>query len=178
MAKVTGEISDIKIYRTCEINELSDSLKKIVKDKENEVNKLKSIASKCSNAKDIYFDPTIKLDQSGKTKNLENGILIEFYMRYHDKLAVGDKCVVLNANKMVLMRVYGDEEAPYTDLRPDEHIDAITSVDSIDGRIVTSILKNGALNKLLIELQRKCCDIYGKPWKDMHEIWDMYNDKK
>ena len=168
-SKVTGVLSDIKVYRTCEMDELSESLTKIVSSSERKAKAIKRIADSASN--DVYVGNTDKLPQVGKLKNVD-GVMIEFYMRYHDKLAVGDKTVVNNANKCVLMNVYSDEESPYTDFRPNEAIDQITSASSVDGRIITSIIKLGALNKVMIELQRSVCDIYGIPWKTLHEIKD------
>ena len=91
-------------------------------------------------------------------------------MQYEDLLAAGDKCSALNANKMVLMNIYPDDEAPYSETRKNEHIDVCSRARSMDGRMITSIMKTGALNKLLIELQRKCCEIYGEDWKDLHQI--------
>jgi len=170
-SKVTGSIADIKIYRTCDIEELSSSLQKIVKSKETEINRLKKIAKTCNN--EVQFDSTDKLAMNGKLKHVD-GILIEIYMKYHDKMSVGDK-ISSNANKNILKYVYSDEEAPYTDFRPSENIDQITSASSMDGRIITSIMKYGALNKCMIELYRKVCDIMGVQWIDLHELMDLEN---
>lgn len=173
-SKITGIISDIKIYRTCEIDELSDSLKKIVTSYEKNIKVIKKIADQASN--ETHFDATYKLPQVGKLKNVD-GVLIEIYMRYHDKLSVGDK-LSSNANKNVLMHIYSDNDAPYTDFRPNEQIDLLNSCSAIDGRMITSIIKIGALNKVMIELHRSVCDIMGVPWKTIHEIKDdeMKND--
>jgi hypothetical protein len=173
-SKVTGVISDIKIYRTCEIDELSESLRKIVKSRETEINRLKKLAK--DSETEVQLDSGDKLPQTGKLKNVD-GVLIEIYMKYHDKLSVGDKIVVLNANKNVLMDIYDDKDAPYTDFAPDEPIDQITSASSMDGRMVTSIIKVGALNKLLIWMSRRICDIYGVKWKNLHEIKDDFMKK-
>lgn len=173
-SKVTGVISDIKIYRTCEIDELSDSLKKIVTAYENNIKKIKRIADKADN--EVRFSPHDKLPQAGKLKNID-GVLIEIYMKYHDKMSVGDKSVLNNANKCVLTDIYPDDQAPYTDFRPTESIDQIGSASSLDGRILTSTIKVGALNKAMIELQRKMCDIYGIQWKNLHEIKDSEMNK-
>jgi hypothetical protein len=173
-SKVTGIISDIKIYRTCDIEECSDSIKKIIKTKENDINKYKRIAAKCNN--EVQFDSTEKLPQNGKLKNV-NGILIEIYMKYHDKVSIGDKGVLTNANKCIYKTIYKDSEAPYTDFRPDEHIDQITSASSMDGRIITSIMKTGAANKLMVELYRKVAEIMGVKWLDLHELKE-YVEKK
>lgn len=170
-SKVTGVISDIKIYRTCETDELSDSLKKIVKTREAEINRLKKLSK--NSLSPVQFDSTEKLPQNGKLKNVD-GVRIEIFMKYHDPLSVGDKIVVLNANKNVLMDVYADEDAPYTDYRRNEAIDQITSASSMDGRMITSIMKTGSLNKLMIELGRKACEKNGIKWKDLHETREEY----
>jgi hypothetical protein len=166
-SKVTGEISDIKIYRTCDLDEMSESLRKIISTREEEIRKKKSKLKGCSN--DVHFDSSGKLPATGKLKNVD-GILIEIYMKYHDKLSCGDKLTLNNANKCVLMNVFSDDEAPYTDFRPNEPIDQIGSASSLDGRMLTSTIKLGALNKAMVELQRSVCDIYGIPWKNIHEI--------
>jgi hypothetical protein len=174
-SKVTGIISDIKIYRTCEIDECSESIKKLIKSYEANINKYKRIASKCTN--DVQFDSTEKLPQNGKLKNT-SGILIEIYMKYHDKISIGDKGVLTNANKCVYRNIYEDKDAPYTDFRPNEKIDQITSASSMDGRIITSIMKTGAANKLMIELYRKVADIMGVKWVDLHELKEQVEAKK
>ena len=117
------------------------------------------------------------MQATGKMKNAENSVLIEFYMRYHDRMGSGDKVVNSTANKNILMNIYSDADAPYTDFRPDEAIDSISSASAIDGRIITSPFKAGALNKALIELQRKCAEIYGEKPMTLHEIYDYYYGK-
>lgn len=167
-SKVTGTISDIKIYRTCEIDELSESLRSIVTKYENGIKKIKKVADRSNN--DIVLPPYEKLPMNGKLKNVD-GILIEIYMKYTDRLSVGDK-LSSNANKTVLMNIYKDSEAPYTDFRPNEKIDMVNSCSALDGRMLTSIQKNGLLNKVMIELSRSVCDIMGVKYKTIHEIYD------
>ena len=174
-SKVTGVISDIKIYRICEIEEMSDSLKKIVTAHERNIKSIEKVANQASN--EVHLDSTGKLPQTGKLKN-SDGVYIEIYMQYHDRLGVGDKLACLNANKVVLRDVYSNEEAPYGEFRPDEEIDVITSASSIDGRMVTSIIKLGALDKVMIELWRSVQDIYGITPKTIHEIGNEIMEKE
>lgn len=174
-SKVTGTIADIKIYRTCELEECSESLQKIIKSNNASINKLKRVASKCNN--EVQFDSTDTLPKNGKLKNV-NGVLIEIYMKYTDRISIGDKGVLTNANKCIYRNIYPDSEAPYTDFRPNEAIDQITSASSMDGRIITSIMKTGAANKLMIELYRKVCDIMGVKWYDLHELKEVIESKK
>lgn len=168
-SKVTGVISDIKIFRTVELDELSESLKKIVVTKEREIKKLKSIADKSKNDTVSLFDPIDKLSANGKLKDVD-GVRIEIYMKYHDKLSVGDKLVVNNANKVVIMDTYTDTNAPYTDFRPNEAIDVISSCSAIDGRMITSNFKLGCLYKIMIELSRKVKETMGVKWKTIHDM--------
>jgi hypothetical protein len=177
-SKVTGRISDIKIYRTCDIDEnMSDSMKKIITNYERGVNRLKKVADGCSNAGSVQLSEAGKLPPTGKLKNVD-GVRIEIYMEYHDKLGVGDKITNLNANKNTAMYLYSDEDAPYTDFRPTEHIDAVNSCSAIDGRMICSPFLVGGLNKLMIELWRKCCDIMNIKWPTLHEIYDEDMKKK
>ena len=71
--------------------------------------------------------------------------------------------------------MYKDEDAPYSDFRPTEKVDVISGVSSIDGRIICSPQKVGTLNKLLVELQRKCRSIYNKPFLNLHQMYDEAN---
>ena len=171
-SKVTGRISDIKIYRTCDIDDnMSDSMKKIITSYEREVNRLKKVANGCSNSDSVQLTEAGKLPPTGKLKHVD-GVRIEIYMEYHDKLSVGDKISNLNANKNVIMSQFSDDEAPYTDFRPNEAIDAVSSCSAIDGRMICSPFLVGALNKLMIELWRKCCDIMDVKWPTIHEIYE------
>ena len=92
-------------------------------------------------------------------------------MKYHDKMSCGDKLVCYLANKQVLMNTFKEEDSPYTDFRRNEKIDLVSSCSAIDGRMVTSPIKAGGLNKCMIELSRKVCDIMGVQWKTLHEIF-------
>ena len=154
---------------------MSDSLRKIVTAYERNIKSIEKVAKQASN--DVQIDSSGKLPQVGKLKN-SDGVYIEMYMEYHDKLGVGDKLACLNANKVVLRDVYSDEEAPYGEFRPNEAIDIISSASSMDGRIITSIIKNGALNKVMVELWRSVQEIYGITPKTIHEIGDEIMKKE
>lgn len=87
-SKVTGVLSDIRISRTCDISEMSDSMKKLVNSKESEINKLKKIAK--NSISPVKFDPTEKLEPIGKLRNAEDQVCIEFFMSYHARIAIGE----------------------------------------------------------------------------------------
>ena len=51
-------------------------------------------------------------------------------------------------------------------------IDIVGSASAIDGRMITSNFKLGALYKLMVELQRSACEKMGVKWKTLHEMND------
>ena len=125
----TGVIEDIRIYRTCEIDDMSPSLKKIVTEYEREQNRKANQIAK--------YDQTLakqyrcqKLEQEGKLKNIEDGVLIEIYVAYKDDFSVGDKLIFLGAQKGVAKEVIPEGDEPTSSYRPDEPIDAIASMVS------------------------------------------------
>lgn len=165
VSNVTGRVADIRIYRTCEIDEMSDSLKKIVNAYNAPINKLASkLKSEGIDNKEI--PSTYKLEPTGKMKRREDSVLIEFYLEFVDNVGVGDKIVFFSANKGVIRNVIKDQDAPYTDFRPNEKINALVSTVSIDKRMVTSTLRYGALQKLMIETTRSIRDMLGIEYDD------------
>ena len=88
-AKYTGLIQDIKIYRTCEIDELSTSLKKLVTEYEKGIKKKKAIYKKQNIPNANTIDPDYAMAPTGKLKNTD-GVRIEFYIKYFDNMGVGE----------------------------------------------------------------------------------------
>lgn len=164
-SKVTGVIADVKIYRTVEIEELSESLQKIVKAYEANIKKReKLLKSYGISTRDL--PPTYKLAPTGKLKNCEDGIFIEFYLKYQDLMSVGDKLVYFSANKGVVKYIIPKGKEPYTDFRKNEPIDAFISIRSVNARMVCSIPIYGAGAKLMVELDRTCKDMAGIAYDD------------
>ena len=102
----------------------------------------------------------------GKLKKAQDSILIEIYVEYLDSVGIGDKIVYYSANKAVEKNIFPEGKEPYTEFRPNEIIDAMVSVTSINHRIVTSSIITGAINKLMIELDRSVKDIMGIDYDD------------
>lgn len=89
-SKYTGVIQDIKIYRTCEIDEeMSESLTKIITDYEKKIKAKKAIYNKNGIPGANLLDPDYKMEPTGKMKNNADGVKIVFYISYNDKLSVG-----------------------------------------------------------------------------------------
>lgn len=167
-SKVTGLVQDIVMYRTVELDELSESLRKAFVAYENKISERKKTLKKYGiDTSSLPAD--YKLPATGKLKNAENGVLIEFYLRYEDKMSVGDKLIYYSALKGVVKDIFPEGKEPASEFRPDEKVHSLLSVGSVNGRMVTSILVNGGINKFLIELSRKCKDIAGNKY-DVNDI--------
>ena len=160
----TGVIEDIIIKRTVEINELSPTLKKIVNSYETEIkNKKKQL--KDLGVEDINHElPDLGvLPATGKLKNAQESVYIEIYIKYHDKFSVGDKLIYGAAVKGVDEELIPKELEPRSEYRPEEDVDAMLSIGSLNARMVTSVQIRGLINKGLIELTRQCKEILGIP---------------
>lgn len=166
-SKVTGFVEDVVIYRTVDTDELSPTLKKLVTDYEKRINKKKKEMQSCDvEYPDLYTGPIGKLPPTGKLKNAADSVVIEIYLRYEDQMSVGDKLIYHAALKGVVKDIFTEGDEPTSEFRPKERIDAILSVPSIVARMTGSILINGAINKYLIELTRKCKDMLGIKYDD------------
>ena len=153
-SKITGTIQDIKISRTVEKSELSDSLKKLCNSYEKEVNKKRKVMEKYNIDKQYTLDPTYKLEPTGKLKGCPEGVLIEIFLKEHVKFSIGDKLVYYSANKGVTKTTFKPGKEPFSEFRPEEEISSLIAVGSQQGRMVTSIVKVGGIYKALIELDR------------------------
>lgn len=169
-SKITGKVQDIKIYRTCELNELSPSLRKIVSKYEKEIKEQKALFAKYKIPNDEAMDtiePDYKLEATGKLKNVENGVLIEFYISAYDKMSIGDKLTYNTAIKGTIKDIIPKGDEPYTEFRPKEPVDALLTSASVNARMAVSIITSGAINKVLIELGRKCKETLGLDWNNI-----------
>lgn len=166
-SKVTGIIQDIIVYRTVDDNELSPTLKKIVKDYERGIKEKKAALEKYGIADADKSIPDIgKLPATGQLKNASDSVVIKIYMKYRDKFSVGDKLIYGTAVKGVTKDIFPKGQEPYSEYRKNEKLHALLSIGSINARMVTSVLITTAINKGLIELSRKCKDMAGIPYDD------------
>lgn len=158
--EVTGRIVDIRIFRTVEVSELSDSLKKIVNAYEKPHIELEKKLK--AYKQDISQIPSHTiLPATGKLKKSQEAIYIEFYVEFRDTVGRGDKLVNYSANKCVEKKVIPAELYPYTMSRPEEEVSAFVSEVSIDKRMVSSTIIIGSINKIMVEMDRQVKDIMG-----------------
>ena len=170
-ATESGEIIDIKMYCTVELDELSPSLRKIVSDYYKKIKQKDTYLSKYQNEGDNNFYKCGQLltetaEKStanyGKVKGEQvgNGVLIEFYIKHRDIIKKGDKCTNYSALKGVVSHVIPEGQEPWSEFRPDEEVSAFVSPLSILGRKTPSIYTTLFGNKVLIELKRKVLKDY------------------
>lgn len=163
-AETTGVLQDIKVYRTIDFKDMSPSLARFVKEYETPINETKKVIEKY-NVSNKAYDPAGVLPATGKLKHAEDKVLIEFYIKYFDNMGIGDKLVYYSALKGVIKDIFPKGEEPYSEFRPDEKVNTLLPIHSINARMVGSVLLMAGLNKVLIELDRSVKDIFGIKWK-------------
>lgn len=164
-SKYSGVIEDIKVYYTIDKSEMSKSMAKTIDGINKHINNKKRVIEKYTKVSetDVILEPTDKVEtQYGKIKGVDvgDGIMIEFYINYEDKMGVGDKLTFFTALKGIVSEIIPEGYEPYSEYRPDERISALLSPLSVYARMTGSIMVNMFINKLLIELKRQCIDIY------------------
>lgn len=169
-SKITGKVEDINIYRTVEKEELSGSLNQKINEYEKDINALRKIMEKYNIEDAKSFDSNYKLDPTGKLKNARDSVLIEFYLKYDDKMSIGDKLVYYSALKGVVKGLFPVGKEPYSEYRKDEKIHSLLAIGSVNGRMVASIKQITGIYKVLIELDRQTKDIMGIPYKYLDEM--------
>ena len=168
-SKYSGVIEDIRIYSTLDSKDLSPSLGKIVseywkgiKAKKEFITKNKITDYSMQGNTFYEVDGPIEPDATGKVKGykIDEGVIIEFYIKINDPVGVGDKLCDFAALKGVVALVIPKGQEPYTLDTPDEEISTIFPATSVLARKVPSIIPTMMGNKLLIELKNQLKSIY------------------
>ena len=171
-SKYTGEIADIRIYTTSELEDLDPSLRQIVEEYWNRVKARNSMLDKYKNKDDLSYykagqiikeiAEVTKLGYNKKVMGyeLEEGdVLILFYVKYEVAASKGDK-VVCSVCKGIVSHVFEEGLEPYSEYRPDETIDTIVAPLAVSARKVPNIFLTIFGNKLIIELKRHLEEMY------------------
>ena len=187
-----GVIQDIQILCTVELEELSPSLQKIVKAYQSNVKKRKKFLDKYDpDGKDSVYRMNILIDKAdsktipdryGKVKgqDIGRGVMIDFFVTYHNESSDGDKFAGFTANKNTIGYVIPEGYEPYSEFRPYEEISSVVAPSAILQRGTPSIMTTGLVYKVLIELKRKMYEILTgenydeilkqkQPWMNMDE---------
>ena len=171
-SKYSGVIEQIKIYSTVSVDELSPSLRKVVRKYYNKINHKKEFLEK--------YDPESKgsivkcgmlVDESTnkiepnkfsvlKGEKIDEGVLIEFYIKHSEPLEIGSKIANFTALKNTIGEIIPKGYEPYSEFRPDEEIGTIIASNSILKRMTPSVILTSLGNKNIIELKRRLKEIY------------------
>lgn len=169
----TGTVVDIQITSTIELNEMSESLRKIVSDYWKKLKKRNRVLDQYKNADDSNFYKSgnlitdspepVQTDYLGKVKGekVDEGVIITFYIAFKDMMSRGDKMAAEFALKAVDSHVIQKGMEPYPINHPDDPIDMIVAPLSISARKTPSIFLAMFGNKILIEMKKR-----------MREWWD------
>lgn len=165
VSKNTGVIKDVKIYYTCDYEKLSPSLKQIIDNYKKEIDsKHKNIVKFFGKeAPNIILPPTERyVTENGKIKGQDIGeaVMFEYYIEHDDVLGIGSKLTFSTALKGVVSSLIPDEQAPYTENKPDEEISCMLSPISINARMTGSVWYQLYANKVMIELTNQVKQLY------------------
>lgn len=171
-SKYTGEILDIKVYTTSELEDLDPSLQKVVQNYWDRIEKKNAVLAKYENPGDLNYykagqviseiAEVIKPEKSDKLRGaiLKPGdVLILFYIKYNVPASKGDK-IVCSVCKGIISHVFEEGMEPYSEYRPEEPIDTIVAPLAVAARKVPAIFLTIFGNKLLIELKKQLEEIY------------------
>lgn len=171
-SKYTGEVIDIKIFTTSELEELHPSMRKIIEDYWKRINKKNALLDKYKNPGDQEYykasqiinevTEVIHPGKNGKINGYyvdDGDVLFLFYIKYPVAASKGDK-VVCSVCKGIVSHVFKEGMEPYSEYRPDEVIDTIVAPLAVAARKVPEIFLTIFGNKLLIELKRQVKEMY------------------
>lgn len=169
-SKYAGEIVDIKIYSTVDLEELSPSLQKVVGAYYKKINHKKQFVSKYDKTEGIVKCGLLLNETTGKVEpniygvikgqKVQDSVLIEFYISHADIMGVGDKLAYFTALKSIVSEVIPEGYEPYSEFRPDEEVSSLIGPSAILKRQVPSITLTLLGNKVIVELKRKLEEIY------------------
>ena len=172
-SKYSGVIEDIKIYSTVELDEMSPSLRKIVSNYYNQINRKKKFLEQYDpESKDSIVKCGVLLNETTNKiepnkfgvikgqKIEEGGVMIEFYIKHSEPLEIGSKIANFTALKNTIGEIIPGGYEPWSSFRPEEEVSTIIASNSILKRMTPSILLTALGNKCIIELKRTLKEIY------------------
>lgn len=166
----SGTIEEIKIYSASELEELSPSLQEIVSNYYKKIDRKNKQLSKYDKSNSIVKCGLMVTESSGKTEpdrygnirgvKVNDGVLIEFYVKHAEPLEVGSKVANFGPLKNIVSEIIPAGYEPRSEFRPEEIIESTISPSSILNRMVDSVLPTMFGNKVIIELKRHLEEIW------------------
>ena len=162
-SKYSGKIVDIKIYYNHDFEELNPSLQNLISNYKANIEKRKEKLRKLGiRGSAMKLPPTDKQTNTKIEGTEYDGVLVCFYIEYSDKMGVGDKLTFQTALKGVISKVFANEEAPTTEYRSEDPIEAICTPTGIISRMTSDIYSTLYVNKVLVELGKQIKEIWNK----------------
>lgn len=173
-SKYSGIIEAIEIYATVPLDEMSPSLRKICSKYYKRISgrnallekydpESKNSVVKCGV---LCKEPTKQVEANKygviKGQNVEDSVLINFYIKHEEPLEIGSKIANFTALKNTIAEIVPEGYEPYSSFRPDEMVDTMIASNSILKRMTPSITLTVLGNKCIIELKNKLREIYEK----------------
>lgn len=158
----TGTVIDIQIVTAVQLDEMSDSVRKVVSNYWKKIKKKNSTLEKYSNSDDLKYYKSgnlitrspepIDVDYTGKIKGhqMDDGVLITFFIAYDDVMSRGDKLASEFALKSIASHVIDSGLEARSEWQPEKPIDLIIPPLSVTARKTPSIFLAMFGNKLLI----------------------------
>jgi hypothetical protein len=161
-ANATGEVSKIVIYWTGELEEMSESCRKLVKNyikvKKEAIGYEEKVSGKESNNSYEYKKSVPVFNRiNGEELPEKNGILIEFFITHKEIYGTGDKLSTYPALKAVTAETVPEHLAPYTE---SGDLDMATSLIGMGNRKIISLVKAGSMGKLLYDMSIRIAEEY------------------
>lgn len=168
-----GVIDKIKIYSTCDLDELSPSLKKIVSKYWDGIKRKQKLLNNYDSSEGIVKCGVLCTETSEKTtpnrygvirgEKVQDGVLIEFYLKHVEPLEVGSKLANFSPLKNETGEIIPVGFEPRSEFRPNEVIETIISPTSILARMVGSVYPTIFGNKIIVEMKRALESIWIGP---------------
>jgi hypothetical protein len=157
-SKYSGRVADIKIYYNMPMEELNPSLQKLIRMYKNRALKKKAVVG---NVKSSNVRIPSTEQQTSEKVGVEKyeGVLIEFFVEYYDEMGEGDKLTYSTALKGIVSKVVNKDEAPISEYREEEIIEAIQTPTGIISRMTIDLYSMLYGNKVLIELGKQIKEI-------------------
>jgi succinate dehydrogenase flavin-adding protein (antitoxin of CptAB toxin-antitoxin module) len=157
-SKYTGKLVNIKIYYNKPVEELHESLQRLIKKYKGQIEKRKRVLGNVK-TESVHIPP-LEQQSSRKVGTQEyDGVLIEFYVEYYDEMSEGDKLTYSTALKGIISKRLSNDEAPISEHREDEVIEAIVTPTGIISRMTADIYSMLYGNKVLVELGKQIKEI-------------------
>ena len=182
-----GVVDKVEVYSAVDFDQLSPSLQKIANDAVKEARARKKLLNKYDNEKTSEYykigmmlnspDGKVEPDRYGKIGGADvgDGVLVKFFVTYHDELGDGDKIVHMTANKATGGFLIPHGYEPRTEYRPYEEISIYCAASAVLQRGTPTVVRDMVIYKLLIEAKRKMYEILtGEDWNEKDKRENPY----